>query len=454
MQIQRVATASLQFWPQNARSHGPLNMEAIKGSLLRFGQAEPLVVQAATNRVIGGNGRLAAMRELGWPECDVVMLDVDDVKAAALGVALNRSGELAEWNDETLAKILTEIDARGELATVGFDQDDLTELLARIGSDGLGTDLDEVPEPPEQATTRKGDLWVLGNHRLLCGDSASPADLERLLAGAPVHLVNADPPYNVKVEPRSNNAIAAGLSSFTQTHHQKLDVSRHPEKSQPTTARLRAKDRPLANDFVSDEAFADLLGRWFGNIGRVLLPGRAAYLWGGYSNVANYPPAMKAAGLYFSQAIIWVKGHPVLTRKDFMGDHEWCFYSWKEGAAHEFFGPNNATDVWEVKKVNPQSMVHLCEKPVELASRAILYSSRRGENVLDLFGGSGSTLVGCEQTQRHAYLMELDEPYCDVILMRWAKLTGKQPTLEATGETFEQSATSRGSRRTVVDEEA
>ena len=167
------------------------------------------------------------------------------------------------------------------------------------------------------------------------------------------------------------------------------------------------------------------------------MPGRAAYIWGGYSNCGNYPPAMKSAGLYFSQAIIWVKGHPVLTRKDFMGDHEWCFYSWKEGAAHEYFGPNNATDVWEVKKVNPQSMCHLTEKPVELATRAILYSSRRGENVLDLFGGSGSTLVACEQAQRRAFLMELDELYCDVILMRWSKLTGKDPRLES-GETFSE----------------
>src|SRR6185295_1762328 len=122
--------------------------------------------------------------------------------------------------------------------------------------------------------TRRGDLWILGSrqHRLLCGDSASPADLDRLLAGSPIHLVNTDPPYNVKVEPRSNNAIAAGLSSFTTTHHQKLDVERHPEKAAPTHARLRAKDRPLANDFMTDEAFVELLGAWFGNIARVLLP--------------------------------------------------------------------------------------------------------------------------------------------------------------------------------------
>jgi DNA modification methylase len=210
------------------------------------------------------------------------------------------------------------------------------------------------------------------------------------------------------------------------THHQTGDLARHPEKSQATHRKLRAKDRPLANDFLSDEAFHQMLQAWFGNISRVLQPGRAFYVWGGYANVANYPPVLKANELYFAQAIIWVKGHPVLTRKDFMGNHEWCFYGWREGAGHKFFGPNNATDVWEVKKVNPQAMVHLTEKPVELAVRAIQYSSLTGENVLDLFGGSGSTLIACEQTQRRAFLMELDELYCDVIVQRWENFTGRK----------------------------
>jgi hypothetical protein len=129
----------------------------------------------------------------------------------------------------------------------------------------------------------------------------------------------------------------------------------------------------------------------------VLLPGRGFYIWGGYANCANYPPALKANGLYFSQSIIWDKQHPVLTRKDFMGAHEWCFYGWKEGAAHQYFGPANATDLWAIKKVNPQNMIHLTEKPVELASRAMQFSSRPGENVLDLFGGSGSTMIAAEQ---------------------------------------------------------
>jgi DNA modification methylase len=135
---------------------------------------------------------------------------------------------------------------------------------------------------------------------------------------------------------------------------------------------------------------------------------------------------LKDCGLYFSQAIIWDKQHPVLTRKDYMGAHEWCFYGWKEGAAHRFFGPANVTDLWSVKKVNPQSMVHLTEKPVELAARAIQYSSRPGEHVLDLFGGSGSTLIAAEQTGRKAFLVELDPLYVDVIVQRFANFSGKR----------------------------
>jgi DNA modification methylase len=197
---------------------------------------------------------------------------------------------------------------------------------------------------------------------------------------------------------------------------------------------MRAKDRPLENDFVSDDAFEKMLQAWFGNIARVLVPGRCFYIWGGYANCGNYPPVLKVCELYFSQAIIWVKEHPVLTRKDFMGNHEWCFYGWRLGAGHKFYGPTNAIDVWAIKKVNPQSMEHLTQKPVELAVRAIQYSSKAGENVLDLFGGSGSTLIGCEQTGRHAFLMELDPPYCDVTIDRWQRFTGQRAVCLKTGK--------------------
>jgi DNA modification methylase len=436
--IRRIPLASLHADPSNARQHPERNVAAIKASLARFGQAEPLVVHKPTQRVIGGNGRLVAMRELGWTECDVVELDISEVQATALGIALNRTAETAEWHLPALGALLESLQAEDALDGVGFSDDELKELLDNLaGEADLDITEDGVPAPPSAATTRTGDLWQLGRHRLLCGDSASSADVDRLLAGAPVHLVNMDPPYNVKVEPRSNNAIAAGLSSFTgTTHHQGLDLARQPGKAKATHAELRPKDRPLTNDFVSNEEFAQLLRAWFGNAARVLLPGRGFYIWGGYSNFGNYPPALSEAGLYFSQAIIWNKQHPVLTRKDFMGAFEVCYYGWREGAGHEFFGPNNVLDLWDVKKVNPQSMIHLTEKPVELAARAIQYSSRKGENVLDLFGGSGSTLIACEQLDRSAYLMEIDALYCDVILDRWQRLTGKEAVLESTGATF------------------
>jgi DNA modification methylase len=358
-----------------------------------------------------------------------------------LGIALNRTGELAEWNLPALGSLLESLQASDALDGVGFSPKELDEVLSTIINAGapLGEiTQDEVPAPPDAATSRTGDVWLLGRHRVMCGDSSFSADVDRLLAGAPIHLVNMDPPYNVKVEPRSNNAIAAGLSSFAgTTHHQGLDLARHPAKAKRTTAKLRPKDRPLQNDFITDDEFARMLRAWFGNAARVLLPGRGFYIWGGYANCANYPSALAENGLYFSQSIIWVKEHPVLTRKDFMGNHEWAFYGWKEGAAHLFLGPNNAPDVWSVKKLNHTAMVHLTEKPVELAARAMLYSSRKGENVLDLFGGSGSTMAAAEQTDRNAFLMEIDMPYCDVIVERWQKLTGKKAVLEGIGEDFE-----------------
>jgi len=426
--------AEMKPYEKNPRQNDAA-VDAVAESIRRFGFRQPIVVDEA-GVIVCGHTRWKAAQKLGLAEVPVhVARDLTPEQIRAYRIADNKTAELAEWNLELLPIELAELQGAGiDWSLLGFDTDELAKLLDPGVKPGL-TDPDDVPAPPDEATTQRGDLWVLGDHRLLCGDSGSVEDLDRLLDGQPIHLVNTDPPYNVKVEPRSNNAIAAGLSSFQApeaarrdgalTHHQGFDVARQgPKKA--TTKKMRAKDRPLANDFVSDDEFDRLLHAWFSNIARVLLPGRAAYIWGGYANCANYPPVLKAVGLYFSQAIIWDKQHPVLTRKDYMGAHEWCFYTWREGAAHVFLGPNNATDLWHVKKVNPQNMVHLTEKPVELAVRAIQYSSRAGENVLDLFGGSGSTLIAAEQTGRRAYLMELDPPYCDVIVQRWEQFTGRK----------------------------
>jgi DNA modification methylase len=423
--------------PANVRLHDERNLEAIKGSLARFKQQKPIVVDK-NGTIRAGNGTYVAAKALGWTEIDVVETDLEGVEATAYSIADNRSSDLSAFDEPALAKLLQELQAEDALDGVGYSDEELAELVAGLTNEVPEVLEDEVPGLPDAATTRRGDVWILGRHRLMCGDSALSEDVDKLLAGAQIHLVNTDPPYNVKVEPRSNNAIAAGLSSFTTTHHQGLDLARHPEKAQPTHEKLRPKDRPLANDFVSDEEFARMLRAWFGNIARVLQPGRALYCWGGYSNIGNYPSALAECGLYFSQAIIWVKEHPVLTRKDFMGNHEWCFYSWREGAAHQFYGPPNVSDVWSVKKLHHAEMSHLTEKPVELAARAIAYSSREGENVLDLFGGSGSTMAACEQTGRNAFLMELDPLYADVIVERYQRLSGEDAVLEATGETFDE----------------
>ena len=402
----------------------------VAASIQEFGFRQPIVVDSE-GVIVAGHTRWKAAQQLRLELVPVhVARDLTAAQIAAYRIADNQLASLAEWDYDLLPLELAELqEADFNLELLGFDRDELGKIL-NPDLQGGQCDPDEVPAPPDAAITQPGDLWILGNHRLLCGDSSLPGDLDRLLGGARIHLVNTDPPYNVKVEPRSNNAIAAGLSSFQATHHQSMDVARHPEKAKPTGKKLRAKDRPLANDFVSDQEFDRLLDAWFGNMARALEPGRGFYIWGGYANCANYPPAMKKHGLYFSQAIIWDKQHPVLTRKDFMGAHEWCFYGWLEGAAHVFLGPNNATDLWHVKKVNPQSMVHLTEKPVELAVRAMQYSSREGEHVLDLFGGSGSTLIAAEQAGRKAFLMELDQLYADVIVARWEKFTGRKAEVQ------------------------
>src|SRR5206468_5083668 len=186
----------------------------------------------------------------------------------------NQTASLTQWNYDLLPLELAELQTMDfDLNLTGFSAEDLLRLLDSPTTTGLA-DPDDIPEPPDEAATRPGDLLLLGRHRLLCGDSGQAEDVDRLLTGAPVHLVTTDPPYNVRVEPRSNNAIAAGLSSFAgPKHHQSLDLARHPSKSKPTQKKLRAKDRPLVNDFVSDGEFDRLLAAWFGNIARVLLPG-------------------------------------------------------------------------------------------------------------------------------------------------------------------------------------
>ena len=331
MKIELRPLSSVTPYDKNPRLNDDA-VDAVAVSIREFGFRQPIVVDA-DGVIICGHTRFKAAQKLGLEQVPVhVATDLTPEQIKAYRIADNKTAELAEWNYDLLPIELAELQACNyDLGLLGFDQDELAKLLGGELQEGL-CDPDEIPAPPDAATTQPGDLWILGDHRLLCGDSSKAADVDRLLAGATIHLVNTDPPYNVKVEPRSNNAIAAGLSSFSNTHHQGLDLARHPEKSKPTQKKLRAKDRPLANDFVSDEAFDQLLADWFGNMARVLAPGRGFYIWGGYANCGNYPPVLKACELYFSQAIIWVKEHPVLTRKDRRGSRmERIGFEWQRG---------------------------------------------------------------------------------------------------------------------------
>ena len=487
MKIEQRRVEKIRPYENNPRVND-MAVDAVARSIEEFGFRQPVVIDSESV-IVCGHTRWKAAQKLGLKAVPVhVATDLTPDQIRAYRIADNKLAELATWDVELLQIELADLQAADiDLSIIGFSDEMLAQLAQENAAPGQ-TDPDSIPEPPDAATTKRGRVYELGNHRLMCGDSGSVADVDVLLHGVSVSLVNTDPPYNVNVEPRSNNAIAAGLSTFRQgttsdlnhhrlTHHQGFDLRRGKSKAHGTTTKMRPKDRPLENDFVSGEEFDRLLAAWFGNIARTLQPGGVFYVWGGYGNFINYPVALRAASLYFSQAIVWVKEHPVLTRKDFMGNHEWCFYGWREGGGHKFYGPNNVrdtwqlsrahrgnvaidkgvnltaadgsriavmppqedlravsvgdevllhgfsegTDVWRVKKISPQNMVHLTEKPVELAVRAIRYSSKKGQSVLDLFGGSGSTLIACEQLARKAFLMELDPPYCDVIRQRWAE---------------------------------
>ena len=422
MQIEHWSIDRVKPYPNNPRVNKDA-VAAVAASLKEFGWRQPIVVDT-DGVIIVGHTRWKAAKQLGYDQVPIhIAIDLSPEQIRAYRIADNQTATIAEWDKQLLPIELADLKAMNyDLGLLGFEPDELQKWMGTDVAEGQ-CDADEVPTQPDAAVTQRGDLWILGNHRLLCGDSSKPDQLDRLLNGAEIHLVNSDPPYGVNVEPRSNNAVAAGLSTYPGSKSK----STSPKK-------MRAKDRPIANDAVTGVEFDQLLDAWFGNFSRVLLPGRSFYIWGGYANLGNYPPALKKHSLYFSQAIVWDKLHPVMSRKDFLGSFELCYYGWKEGAGHSFLGPNNVTDLWHVKKMNHTQTVHLTEKPTELAVRAMQYSSRPGENVLDLFGGSGSTLIAAEQTSRNAYLMELDPLYVDVIVDRYQRFSGKPAVLERTGD--------------------
>lgn len=413
LRVTRVQIASLRTDPANARLHGDTNLEAIAGSLARFGQAEPLVVQRGSNRVIAGNGRLVAMKKLGWTECDVVELDLDELAATALGIALNRTAELAEWDDGVLARLLDELRNEDALAGVGFTDAEIDQLLAELAADQPPQELEDPGpgEPPEQPVSRMGDLWLLGDHRLLCGDSTKPADLARLMAGEKAHLLATDPPYLVD-----------------------YDAGNHPPSSfnRPETANKgwdHYKDPETSVEF-------------FDSFLRACLPhvveDAAVYQWHASRRQSLVERAWEMNGLLVHQTIVWVKPRPVLTRSMYMWRSEPCYFGWVQGnmPPKDRRPPHNATNVWEIDQAGEDRPDHPTPKPLEIFERPLQYHTKVGEIALEPFSGSGTQIFAAEKLRRRCYAMELSPAFVDVAVRRWEKATGREGVLEGSGQTF------------------
>ena len=377
----KILITDLSLDPKNARKHSARNLDAIAASLLKFGQRKPLVVHRGV--VLAGNGTLEAARSLGWTEIDVAEVpdDWDNDTAKAYALADNRTAELAEWDESELAKQLLELqDADWDIEELGFEVPALSDI------DG-DKDEDEVPEPPVEPKTKLGDIYQLGRHRLMCGDSTDLTSVERLMGGTKANMLFTDPPYGVDYE---------GVN----------------------------------NDFLKGEKFREFLTIALKNAFNIMEEGSNAYVWHADIHAYECIGAFRDAG--FTQAkpsvIQWVKDSLVLSQGDYHSRNEPCLYGWKAGKNRVRVADRTQDTIWEFPKPR-KADGHPTMKPIALCERAINNSSLKDSVIFDLFAGSGSTLIACEQTKRICYAIELDPKYCDVIIKRWENLTGLKAEL-------------------------
>lgn len=379
----KISIAELSLDPKNARKHSQRNLEAIAASLLKFGQRKPLVVHRGV--VLAGNGTLEAARSIGWTEIEVseVPDDWDDETAKAYALADNRTAELAEWDESELAKQLLElVEQDWDIAELGFEMPQVIETEP--------IDEDDVPEAPAEPKTKLGDVWQLGKHRLVCGDSTDLTVFDKLLGEEKVDLVWTDPPYGVAY---------VGQNGMT-----------------------------IENDNLDHAELTDFLRSAFNAIFAATKPGACWYVAAPSGNLFQCFSIPLYELEVWKHTLVWVKSSLVMGRADYHYRHESIFYGWTPGAAHQTPPDRKQDTIWEFDK--PRSnKEHPTMKPVELIERAIQNSSLAGQLVLDAFGGSGSTLIACEQTKRVARLIELDPKYCDVIVTRWENLTGLKAEL-------------------------
>ena len=380
MKIEKIAIDKLLLDPANARKHGKKNLDSIKGSLAKFGQQKPIVVNS-DNVIVAGNGTLQAAKELGWKEINIVRTDLKGSDITAFGIADNRTSELAEWDDEVLQELLDGLKAEDfDLSAIGFDDEDLSDMLDDKGKAGL-TDPDETPEPPKVPITKLGDIWQLGDHRLMCGDSTDKKTVEKLMDGKKADMIFTDPPYGVDYEGISNDS-REGLADLLTKSFEMFCL--YSKKGAPVYC--------FHSDKCSD-IFSVIFRKFF----------------------------------HFSSMIIWVKNSLTLSQTDYQSQHEPCLYGWVLGGSHKWFSDRKQTSIWKCDKERVEG--HTTPKPVSIIEKAVCNSSRTNEIILDLFGGSGSTLIGSEKTNRRSRLMELDPKYCDVIVKRWEDFTGKKAVL-------------------------
>jgi len=399
MQVEQRKIEALIPYVNNSRTHSDEQVAQIAASVREFGWTNPILVDGK-NGIIAGHGRLAAARKLGLTEVPVIVLDhLSEAQKKALVIADNKLASNAGWDDEMLRLELGDLQEMGFDATiVGFTTEELDALLnVTEGTDGL-TDEDDVPEAPEEPTTRLGDVWILGKHRLMCGDSTSIDDMQKLTDNQLVDMWLTDPPYNVAYE---------GGTGLT-----------------------------IQNDDMGDDQFRQFLRDAYVTADTVLKPGAVFYIWHADLEGYNFRGAARDAGWKVRQCLIWKKSSLVMGRQDYHWKHEPCLYGWKEGAGHLWASDRKQTTILEFDKPS-RNGEHPTMKPVGLFEYQMLNNTKGGDIVLDSFGGSGTTMIAAEKNGRRSYLMELDPKYCDVIVKRWQEFTGKAATHAESGIPFD-----------------
>ena len=405
--------AKVEIWPierltvnpRNARIHGPEQIEQIRASLREFGWTMPVLVRE-NGMLIAGHGRLEAAKLEGITDVPtIVARGWSEAQCQAYAIADNRLTDSSDWSEELLRLELGDLQAAGfDLALTGFDQDELDRLL--VVERDVDGDPDEAPEPPAEPISKPGDLWICGEHRVLCGDATSLADVEKVLGGELADMCFTDSPYNVNY-------------------------------SNSTKDKKRGKSRPIMNDALGKE-FAAFLYDACVNI--LTVTKGAVYMCMSSSELDTLQKAFREAGGKWSTFVIWAKNTFTLGRSDYQRQYEPILYGWKQGADHYWCGDRDQGDVWFFDKPAKNDL-HPTMKPVALIERAIRNSSKSRDIVLDPFGGSGTTLIAAERTGRRARLIELDPKYVDVVVQRWEAATGRQATLDGHGKLFAASTT-------------